>query len=593
MRGLCRTALATMLIACGFEPAEEDSAAELNICTQDSECGENGACDDGMCVAMDVDDPLAVVLEVTPLRAPNGSAPLPIVLDRVIADGTEELELSLPFTTMISGRIRHDGAPIKAEVSFEPQASIPGTAVNAISTTTAAREASDADEVDYTVNLLQDAEYRMVVSPSDPSFPPFRRMVIAESGAEISVDYGELAMRQQTFAFETVPVGRSLQVRAFDAVTGKAVSSASMIVDGEATLRFSPGVTDYRLEIRAEEVYDEGAADNIGGCARSSSTFPVLNVDSTLLEDPQAERIELTLPETPELIRFEGTVELCSDAAEAVTALPITLRSRDVLLSQPIAELQQLEQGPTAATVAGTLFTGTFTATTDADYSTSSKRYMFCVEVLPGEYDVVVTPPAATGCALFAERRLVKAPAQGEAASGTLLQLPEAARLTATLQTMDLSPLVGADVNAVALGRRGSIMLEEGDVSVTSYNRSGQTATDEAGMFTLPVDLGSYDVTIKPPPSSGFAWQIRHDVDIGRRGATFAAIIDMTSPVALRGQLGYGEVARDTLEGAQVRAYAIVETAEGEPRGIAIGKTEADASGSFRLLLPSSIREGW
>ncbi len=580
MRSLAATCLSLSLAACAFEPAEMEDSIERNVCVEDAECGD-AACVDGMCVAMEVEDPLQVMLEITPVRAPNGEASLPIVIDGITVDGTDELEQILPFPRDFEGRIRSEGVPIEAEISFVPVDTVPGLTVDPITASTAARDADDAEDADYSVRLLEGADYHMEVLPTDPMFPPFHRTVTAslDADADISVDYGELAMRRQTFVFADVPDSRTLQVRAYDSDNGDPVSSAAVIEDGEATLLFSPGSMPYRLEVRAEETYDQAAEAGSRDCQRSTGTFPILRVDSEQLEDPQAERIELTLPAPPQLIRFEGTAELCSDAAEQVSVLPITLRTRNVLLG---------EQGD-----ADPGFIGMFTATADAAKSEANDRYTFCVEVLPGEYDVVVTPPPSTQCALFAETRLVKGPAEGEPASGTLLQLPRAASLAATLKTMDLSPLAGADVDAIALGRSDTILLEEGDVSVTSYNRSGQTVTDEQGEFTLLVDLGSYDVTIKPPVTSGFAWQVRRDVNIGRRGASFSTTIDMASPVAINGELSYGAVAQDTLEGAQIRAFAVVEDAVGDKRAIAIGRADADVEGRFVLLLPPSIREGW
>jgi hypothetical protein len=225
------------------------------------------------------------------------------------------------------------------------------------------------------------------------------------------------------------------------------------------------------------------------------------------------------------------------------------------------------------------------------------------VQVMPGEYDVLVTPPPSTlpapqQCALFAERRLIQAPPDGVAASGALLALPSATFLSGTLQTTELAPVKGAAVEAIALGRSDSIELPPDDPSVTLYNRSAQTTTSDVGAFQLPVDVGSYDVVIRPPAESGFPWQVRHDVDIGAlHGAEFATIIDMLSPIALNGTLVYARGANTatqaSLDAASVEAYAVITDSANTERAILIGKATADKSGRFMLLFPPSTHMGW
>jgi hypothetical protein len=205
---------------------------------------------------------------------------------------------------------------------------------------------------------------------------------------------------------------------------------------------------------------------------------------------------------------------------------------------------------------------------------------------------VVASAAGSVPCAVFAEHRLISAP-QGENASGPLLELPSAAYLKGKVQTMDLSPLSHAAVDAVALGRSGGILLQESDRSVTRYNRSSQSTTASDGEFSLPVDLGTYDVVIKPPSGTGFSWQVRHDVSIGRRDTEFLTVIDMLSPVTLSGTLVY-DAPNTSLEGAEIAAFAIIDDEiDDNERAIPIGRATAGRGGEFMLLLPPSIHEGW
>ena len=157
----------------------------------------------------------------------------------------------------------------------------------------------------------------------------------------------------------------------------------------------------------------------------------------------------------------------------------------------------------------------------------------------------------------------IEAPKKGQDASrGVQLSLPTSAFLAGKVLTSASMPLSNATIEAHALGRPDAVELPHDDRSVTNYNRSSETLTDSAGAFKLPVDLGSYDVVIKPLIESGFPWQVRTDVGVGlgARNDPAGNIIDMPSPVVVSGTLRYprrGEKAQATLAGAEIEAYAL------------------------------------
>jgi hypothetical protein len=572
-------ALMAPLAGCAAEAAAPLGATrDANMCEQDADCLDAGRCVDGMCVATDVRDPLSVILDVTPVRMPEGGRSVPIVLPRFDLRESGERDVSLPTPLRVDGRVRDEDLALEAEITFTPLGRVGGVPADGVRVTTAPEGAGDADldgERDFEVYLLDGTEYRMVVLPLEPGYPPFTRTFEASPTANVEVDYADLAVREQTFEIEGGPAERTLRLRAFDPVTGDPVSSSAVVEDGEATLAFMPGRVGYELQVTVEEVQDALAEEEPTDCDYSSRSFPTLTIPSEALEDPDAARIPLSLPEPPALIRYEGTVELCAGADDSVLSLPISLRSREVLLGD-----QEMA------------FSGSFSATGNTRRG-AAQQVQFCVEVLPGEYDVVVTPPPEMVCGLFAETRLVKAPEAAAAATGTLLRLPPPAYLKGTLKTMELMPFGGASVDAAPLGR--TVVLDEADLSLTRYNRARQTTTDEEGDFRMLVDLGSYDVTVKPPPGSGYAWQVRHDVDVARRDFEFGTVIDMTSPVMLDGSLAYADdSAPESLQGAEIRAYAVLPAnAESDERALAIGRATADDQGRFTLLLPARVRDGW
>ncbi|MDH5676480.1 MAG: carboxypeptidase-like regulatory domain-containing protein [Myxococcales bacterium] len=568
---------------CAFESADalEDSAElqQRNACEADSDCGEGASCFEGLCVADELEAPLEVIVEVVPERGPGGSDSLPVVMGRMEIHASTVMDFELPESVQLQGQIRADGEPIAAEVSFVPLRSMPGRAPALVSATTADALQEGSGDADYSVRLLTGRDYRMVVRPSSPQYPPLSREL--EAGAEpmIAIDYGEVATRRQSFRVEGAPQGRTLILRAFDPQTGEPVSSAAPLLDGQATIAFSPGVLDYELELRAEEAYDT-FADAAVDCDRPARTLPTLRIPSDSFEEPLAEHIQLTLPAMPTTIRYEGSVEFCPEAlggeAAPPTDLPMTLRSSEVLLDA----------------AAGAL-TGSFSANATASLDDGGQQLRFCVELIAGQYEVIVTPPQSSPCAIFAEQRLIKAP-DGKASRGALLQLPAAAQLVGSVHSPEMAMVAGAVIEANALGRSEGPTLEEGDATLLRFNRSQQTTTDEEGAFRVPVDLGSYDVTIKPPEGSGFAWRLQHDVHIGARATEFMTRIDLVSPLSLRGHVRYPEpLLQETLAGALLRAYVVIQHPDGRERAIPIGKTTADEEGAFLLLLPPAVRAGW
>jgi len=404
--------------------------------------------------------------------------------------------------------------------------------------------------------------------------------VTAESGGRVDVDYDDLELETRTFRVSGGPEAGTLLVRALARETGQVLSSTALVEDGEATLLFASGADGYRLEVRVEQEYADAVAARGGGssaCDSSTPAYPTFSIDQDDVPEESDGIGVLMLPSHPARIRYEGIVELCA-AASGVSdpgTLPIDLRSSAVVLD-----------GDTSF---GASFGATTTATLDRG------EWRFCAEVFQGSYEIVVTPPSGIDCAIFAETRIVDAP-DGVAATGDLIEIPPSAYLSGTLQTEDGTAIGGATIEAQALGRGEGVELAEDDLSVTRYNRSKQATSDAEGAFRVPVDLGSYDVIVKPPTGGGFPWRLLHDVTIGARGVDFANVIEVGLPVRVEGELAYTDGSASvnaTLEGAEVKAFVVIEDEFDTERAVQIGKTTCDADGSFTLLLSPSTRAGW
>jgi hypothetical protein len=542
-------------------------------------------------VTKNTDAPLELVVKVTPLPTAGESNILPMFVDRFTVRGTVERDLVLPRPSVVRGNVRLGKSTLEAEITFTASQLVAGLASSPIGTSTVAGVHGSA--LDFEVRLQRGMEYRMLVRPSDTSLAPARYTIVAgvddaADGKKLSIDYMQIAATEQTFVIVGAPPGRSLVVRAVDPVTGDPVSTtATATLDtDEVTLVFAPDSSSFALDIRAEQSYDKAVdAAGDGACDFDTPAFPVFTVTSDRMKIRDDGKTEVTLPEVPERIRYEGTIALCADAKndDASLSLPIALHSRSLVADQP-------EQSSASLDV-------TTMAVRDVD--TGDLR--FCVGVLPGEYDLLVTPTPELDCGLFAEKRwILEAPAT-KTAIGALLELPKSASLKGTLRTPEFEPIAGVMVEAVSRGASLGTDLPElelaaSDARLTRYNRSRQTTTDENGAFDLSVDLGTYDVMLKPPVGSGFAWQVRHDVKVGPRAELFAATIDMLSPVAVTGSLRYQSASADaqaSLLGAEIEAFSVVKDGSSGERALAVGKGTLDADGRFVLLLPPATLKGW
>jgi hypothetical protein len=139
-------------------------------------------------------------------------------------------------------------------------------------------------------------------------------------------------------------------------------------------------------------------------------------------------------------------------------------------------------------------------------------------------------------------------------------------------------------------------MLAEDDRTVPLYNRSRQLTSAIDGTFSSPVDLGTYDVIVKPPANSNYAWRVLYGVEIGSRTAQFSNLITLSEPVVVSGALRYvGGSDRDqkSLASADVHAYTIVDQGMPTERTLELTRATADANGNVTLLLPPSLQRSW
>jgi hypothetical protein len=430
--------------------------------------------------------------------------------------------------------------------------------------------------------LLSGVTYSVFVQPVDPRQPPYTTKLDVPGDAQgLDVDYATIAWQTHKFMVRNAPTGQ-LALRARAVAGGQLVSNSVPVSTDTVTLSFDPNGLPYQVEVSASE--PARASADTAQCAQSAPLVPTFSVAATdLTPDPSDKSVlVIQLPTLPQALAYSGTVSLCANqtmsANSAATSLPMAFKTTALYLGNGTSKVS-----------------ASFETAAQATWSDDDKTFTFCSRVLPGDYVVIVTPPANVTCEIFAERRALAAQSGANEYSGVSLIMRTPATLSGKVVTPDGMPMANASVDLVALGVAG-VTLAVDDPTVPLYNRSRQGTSLADGTFKIQPDVGSYDVVVKPPSQSNFAWRIIYDVDVASRTAAFATVVELTAPVAISGTLHYTDgtkIQQSTLASADVHAYTIVNEGQPNARSVEIARTQADDNGKIMLLMSPDLQKSW
>ncbi len=560
--GLAFATLALALSGCGT--LLDDPAS--NTCSRDSDC-PTGRCDTTrMCVA-DPPSAMQVALMVVPAMDPLGGTPLPVTFAPTEVTGSGEQDLVLPLGVSVRGMVRavltgdpaSRGEPITAALTFSLVDGIHGVSTPPVQTQTFTTPMTAGDEVfDYAVQLLPDRIYDVRVEPNGDwrsQLPParFRYRTPAGGGGALPLLYPVDTLT----AIEGVVVDQSgdgqdgMLVRAIDSNDGRVISST--YTTGSDTSHpqgwFSiqmPPTDDFLIAISATSSrLAEG---------RPSPTF---TVDPGALFDTGNGVAILLPPISDQVIAYSGSVEPAGSPGHGTSAT-LTFTSTDV-------------------TDQTTGVVGTFRATVATDAYGA-----FSVQLLPGTYDLVVTPTDTEthNLGILRVPRLMLG-TDHPTLMGQLYELPPRTHYGGNVQTPDARAMPNAEIHARPRGSTDGGALA--DVAV--YARATDTSTDPDGRFDLPLDVGLYDLTIQPPDGTEWPWSIVRNVAIGGADAVVRDVVELSPPVPITGTVSFAD--GPAVANGEVRAYAIIDES-GTTRAVQIGRAQTNADGAFTLLLPPS-----
>lgn len=580
LRALGLVAGASLLgvAGCGFDTYSPADAPQ-NACTLAEDCLA-GTCVEGLCVEP-APEALRVFVEVEPVGEADRTLPHRWRFTPEVVVGPGVQDLTLPPGVEVVGQVRVGGISVPADIAFTRIQEVPVGMEEALRTRTYA-EPTNVDvngtsfAADFASVLGGGGVYDVTITPTTAPFasldellppttanrvvPPLllRNVALPTSAArwELQVDIADFAtpcdanvrvgctlsgdiIRASDLGVEEFETG--LQVRAVERSSGRVVSSLGVTEDGHFAVAVAPDTGPYALRISA---------------GTDRPLFPEVTTD-VVYDDTGALRVEV--PAFVPVV-YAGTVE---------TAEGVPLADAQVQFSA--MGLVSADSG-LEASLQRTVVTGSGDA-----------AGQFELSLVPGVYDVIVTPAAAPTAdprdepGILAQR--VTLGDGVREVRGQVLVVPRRASFGAQIWT-PAGEALPVDVEASPLRREGAQGL------VSRYNRSATTSAGPSGWFDLRLDLGLYDIVAQPPTEGGFPWVVFPGVSVAIPGSTSARMVDIGMPVPRSGVVRGSD--GTPLAGARVTAYVIVDDPEGE-RALRVATTTSDAEGNYRLLLPSRL----
>ncbi|MBM4357588.1 MAG: hypothetical protein FJ096_05700 [Deltaproteobacteria bacterium] len=219
----------------------------------------------------------------------------------------------------------------------------------------------------------------------------------------------------------------------------------------------------------------------------------------------------------------------------------------------------------------------------------------FAVNILPGKYDLVAIPGGESDHAVTIETWTF---ADTDLGKGRTFEVKPVSRLNGSVTTPRgdaasnvlalVSPAATQDVSLLeALFSPGQASL------LAALPRIAANPTDGGGRFDLPLDPGLVDLFVKPAASSNLPWLVRPSISVSASQPQPVDLGDLqfSEPVVLLGRFASED--GSAIPGVTLRAWlgAVDEGGEARPRAIGLGEVTSDASGHYRLLLPSSASQ--
>jgi len=212
------------------------------------------------------------------------------------------------------------------------------------------------------------------------------------------------------------------------------------------------------------------------------------------------------------------------------------------------------------------------------------------VELLPGSYQVLVTPPNTSDLAITSAQWVIASTPPEQA--GRSVELERAAALDGVVVSPAGSiPLSGLTVGVTPSVTAKKSFLDRSVAPLAATPRSTSGETDAYGAFSLLVDPGRVDFTGRPTADSNFPWLVHARVDIP---AASLGTLSPTFPIPIAGKIV--DPSGNPVQRAQLRVFALLDGTstvtrdlDGAQGALQVAEGRTNDSGHFQLLLPSTL----
>jgi hypothetical protein len=592
---------------CNVELLPDNSRpAVVNSCNADKDCGTNGICTNGACYSRS-----GTVDEVLLQIAPEASSPLGGISFLSMQEGLRRgdraraIALSGPVTFTAQVQVNgedlaekcpylHTGKPtVAARITYTRMGAVGGVSVAGLS-----------NGFTVTVDTQQDSSTPNSVFTKDVSLVPGIYDIYAQPvasancqiapklwrGVEVALD-GDVVAWAPPATLE-LPRPRTLggtvqrpletladwQVEIVDPQDEKVISSSARL---GATTKTSP-VTNFEITYQPLELVVSASGSKPGNAGELIRLKPPKNADSTVstvyfdlaatdfTNSGQVDLILSSLPTSAQLVTVSGQVhgDSSNDGVRATVKF-LNITSRELVAAF----------GPTV--------------TTDA-----AGRYT--TKLFPGEYRIVVVPEGASddGSAVAGANpaRQWALTKQEQIIGSDVMQVVDlTVERTRSIEGVASAgaagvPAQGATLEAAPFMDSSAGVLGNVISPPISPARASVPVDDTNGKFTLVIDPGLYDLSLKPAAASNFAWWILPKVSVAPASMPGLGRVDpqLLYPVPLEGTITVTMQDKTSPPTTQPLRNATVQAYARSPRGsvIQVGIARTDDMGRYRVALP-------
>jgi hypothetical protein len=561
-----------------------------NTCLTNAECAEVGAvCDSErlQCMRESVDEPYQVILQVTlpkpvSVELPEGESLVEqetyaaFELRGAIPDNVLEVPLSRQVTGRVVRLVDGEEQLVEAELKFVPEdqtvpvsmptkketSRIPGDAVN-----------------NFKVNLNPNVRYQVRVQPllaHSRAIAPFTDNPTVDGNSDLVIKVPEeMARRSGVLRDERGAILRDHRIRLEDKQSGAILSTTATTGENGEFELYAPATVMAEQSFNVVISLDPFSLSDVKVAVDGSRLAPVPN-------------LVLTIPRAPEPVVYQGGVEAKTSEEDKGTPAPYA----DLIFSSrfpvPVPSDGDDPRG-TDWCAWRTVVPGPAPLCSARVAAKSDASGKFSVQLLPGVYDVFISPSSETGnsTALSTTKvpgttRVLSLP-PGTAFEGPNFKLGPAIHFDGLVRSPGGEPMPNVKVTARPLAIPGPT----DDDDVYKYARPAAAITARNGTFELDVDRGYFDLIVEPPSESGFAWV--HSLNRVVRGEPERPVgpLEPSVPVPVSGHVEHEGM---PLPGATVEAFALIAAEPGGRRAVRIAQTVTDDAGAYRLALPPAVR---